>query len=212
MFKKAFFMLLFSCFIAVPVHASDTVHYELTLGAGALRFTKDPVLQSFYKNNYIPVYQLNAGVLFYHCVGLDGSLGFIYGKNTIYVQPGVGDQYTLMVYPARLDVVAQLRLRDDQPVYPYIGAGGNATGFYQIRTMDNHVVSGYRYGYNWIAGIHFLLDPIDRRHVGNLRTEYGIDHIYIDIRIGQDMVNDLHRSNGFDFSDQYISGAFGFEF
>ena len=201
-------------FVYKPAFASDNVHYELTLGAGAVHFTKDPVLQSFYKNNYVPIYQLNAGVLFYHFVGIDGTLGFVYGKHTLYAQPGVGQQYTLMVYPARLDAVLQLRLSDDQPVYPYIGAGGVATGFYQIASGGGKIVSGYKYGYNWIGGIHILLDPIDMRHVGNLRTEYGIDHVYIDIRIGQDMVNDFHKSNstGFDFSTQYIMGAFGFEF
>ncbi|MCL4557867.1 MAG: porin family protein [Deltaproteobacteria bacterium] len=200
---------LFAC---TPAPASETVHYELTLGAGALRFTKDPVLQSFYKNSYVPVYNLDVGVLFYHFVGIDGSLGFVYGKNTIYAQPGIGEQYVLMVYPARLDAVLQLRIKDDQPVYPYVGAGGVATGFYQVRSSDKKTVSGYRYGYDWMAGIHFLLDPIDMRHVGNLRTEYGIDHVYIDVRIGQDVVNDFGKGLGFDFTDQYISGAFGFEF
>lgn len=213
MLKKVMLMLLFIVFITVPVHASETVHYELTLGAGALHFTKDPVLQSFYKNNYIPVYQLDAGVLFYHFIGIEGSLGFIYGMNTIYAAPGVGQQYILMVYPARLDAVLQLRLKDDQVVYPYIGGGGVATGFYQIGTGGGKIVSGYKYGYNWVGGIRFLLDPIDMRHVGHLRTEYGIDHVYIDVRIGQDMVNDFHKSStGFDFSTQYITGAFGFEF
>ena len=207
-------MVVMMLFIYKPAFASDNVHYELTLGAGAVHFTKDPVLQSFYKNNYVPIYQLNAGVLFYHFVGIDGTLGFVYGKHTLYAQPGVGQQYTLMVYPGRLDAVLQLRLSDDQPVYPYIGAGGVATGFYQIASGGGKIVSGYKYGYNWIGGIHFLLDPIDMRHVGNLRTEYGIDHVYIDIRIGQDMVNDFHKKNstGFDFSTQYIIGAFGFEF
>lgn len=204
--------VLITAFTWIPAHASENVHYELTLGAGALHFTKDPVLQSFYKN-YVPVYQINGGVLFYHCVGIDGTLGFVYGKHTLYAQPGVGQEYTLMVYPARLDAVVQLRLTDDQIIYPYVGAGGVATGFYQIATGGGKIVSGYRYGYNWIGGIHILLDPIDMRHVGNLRTEYGIDHVYIDIRIGQDMVNDFHsKTTGFDFSTQYIIGAFGFEF
>ena len=214
MLKRVVLILLFLGFINVSARASDNVHYELTLGAGAVHFTKDPVLQSFYKNNYVPIYQLNAGVLFYHFVGIDGTLGFVYGKHTLYAQPGIGQQYILMVYPARLDAVLQLRLRDDQVIYPYIGAGGVATGFYQIASGGGKIVSGYKYGYNWIGGIHILLDPIDMRHVGNLRTEYGIDHVYIDIRIGQDMVNDFHKKNstGFDFSTQYIIGAFGFEF
>jgi|YelNatPaOPRAMG01_1025707.scaffolds.fasta_scaffold01486_24 hypothetical protein len=213
MLKKFFIMLLFLGFVTVPAHASDNIHYELTLGAGVVHFTKDPILQSFYKNRYVPIYQINGGVLFYHIVGIDGTLGFVYGKNTISVQPGVGQQYVLMVYPARLDAVLQLRLTDDQVVYPYIGAGGVATGFYQTASGGGKTVSGYKYGYNWIGGIHFVLDPIDRRHVGNLRTEYGINHVYIDIRIGQDMVNNFHKSNsGFDLSTQYIIGAFGFEF
>lgn len=219
MLKKITFALIFviMLFTYKPVFASDVVHYELTLGAGALHFTKDPVLQSFYKNKYLPVYQLNVGVLFYHFVGIDGSLGFVYKENTIYVQSSsgqqVGQKYTLMVYPARLDAVLQLRIKDDQVIYPYIGAGGVATGFYQIASGGGKIVSGYKYGYNWIGGIHFLLDPIDMRHVGNLRVGYGIDHVYIDVRIGQDMVNDFHKTTaGFDFSTQYIIGALGFEF
>lgn len=213
MLKRVVLILLFFGFINVPAHASENVHYELTLGAGAVHFTKDPVLQSFYKNNYIPIYQLNGGVLFDHFIGIDGTLGFVYGKNTEYAQPGVGQEYTLMVYPARLDAVLQLRLTDDQVIYPYIGAGGSATGFYQIASGGGKIVSGYKYGWNWIGGIRILLDPIDMRHVGNLRTEYGIDHVFIDIRIGQDLVNGFHTSkSGFDFSTQYITGAFGFEF
>ncbi len=212
MLKKTIVLVLILLTYGSPGRASEAVHYELTLGAGALRFTKDPVLQSFYKGRYVPVYNLNVGVLFYHVVGIDGSLGFIYGKNTITVAQGIGNDYTLMVYPARLDVVAQLRITDDQPVYPYVGAGGTATGFYQIRSSDKKTVSGYRYGYNWIAGVHFLLDPIDKMHVGYLRTDYGIDHVYIDIRIGQDMVDDFGKGSGFNFTDQYIAGAFGFEF
>lgn len=214
MLKKIFIVCVFIiCTVSLPAYASDSIHYELTFGAGAVHFTKDPVLQSFYKHNYVPIYQLNAGVLFYHFVGIDGSLGFVYGKNTIYVQPGVGQQYVLMIYPARLDAVLQLRLTDDQVIYPYVGAGGVGTGFYQTASGGGKTVSGYKYGYNWIAGIHFLLDPIDRRHVGNLRTGYGIDHVYIDVRCGQDMVNNFHKSNtGFDLSTQYIIGAFGFEF
>ncbi|MGB9734967.1 MAG: hypothetical protein ACP5JP_01510 [bacterium] len=213
MLKKIFIVLLLLCFVSVPAYASDNVHYELTLGAGAVHFTKDPVLQSFYKNKYVPIYQLDGGILFYHFVGIEGTLGFVYGKNTIYVQPNVGQQFVLMVYPARLDAILQLRLTDDQVVYPYVGGGGVATGFYQTASGGGKTVSGYKYGYNWMAGIHFLLDPVDRRHVGNLRTGYGIDHVYIDIRFGQDMVNNFHKSSsGFDLSTQYITGALGFEF
>lgn len=216
MLKKVVLMLFIFIVMSVPARASDAVHYELTLGAGAAHFTKDPVLQTFFRNKYVPMYQLNFGVLFYHVIGLDATLGFLYRKDTISVTTTsgqqVGQQYQLMVYPARLDAVLQLRITDDQPIYPYVGAGGVATGFYQIATGGGPIVSGYRYGYNWIGGVHFLLDPIDMRHVGDLRTEYGIDHVYIDVRIGQDLVNDFHRGTGFDFSTQYIIGAFGFEF
>ncbi len=212
MLKKAIMLFLLIGFLSVPAFASENIHYELTLGAGALRFTKDPVLKSFYKKSYVPVYNLGAGILFYHVIGLDGSLSFLTGKDTIYAQPGVGQQYTLMIYPARLNVVAQLRVKDDQVIYPYVGTGAVATGFYQIATSGGAIVSGYRYGYDFIAGIHLLLDPIDMRHVGYLRTEYGIDHVYIDIRYGQDIVNDFGKTSGFNFSTQYIIGSLGFEF
>jgi len=193
-------------------YASETVHYEFTIGAGAVNFTKDPVLKSFYQKKNVPAYNLGMSVIFYHFVGIDASLGFVYGKHIIYAQPGVGEQYVLMVYPARLDAVLQLRMTDDQPIYPYIGGGGTATGFYQVRSSDGKTVSGYKYGLNFIAGIHFLLDPIDMRHVGMLRTGYGIDHVYLDIRFGHDSVNNFGGHGGFDLSDQYISGAIGFEF
>ncbi len=237
MFKKVFFMLLISCFSVVNAFASDAlqpagagqrppdefmtrgntsrgmVQYELTLGAGALQFMKDPVLKSFFKNPVL-TYRLDFAAIFNHIAGVEGSLGFVYGKNNMWDSSHTAsEQYDMLIFPARIDGVAQLRFYEDQPVYPYAGAGFAASGFDQVRSYDSQTVSGFKFGWNWIAGVHFLLDPLDESHVGILRTEYGIDHVFIDIRVGQDYINNFNvHASGFNLSDQYITGALGFEF
>ncbi len=214
--------LVFLGFFALapsPAHSADGASLSIGLGGGAYRpkpYTSNSILKDHFGTGGTTLGRLECGWVIHRLVSLEGSIGYFQATKT-YTQPTIdpniiaSGEYTIIVLPVDVSLIFRADFFRDQVLIPYIGLGGDEVYFVQ---QGKTSLWGWKWGSHALGGLRIFLNPLDRRHTGNLRTDYGIKGVYLDLQAKYAVVyrHNNGDTSGFDLSGWFFTGSFVFEF
>ena len=198
--------------------AEDTspIHFSLNLHAGFM-LVDEPDFEDVYNQNWMGVYGLQFG---YKLVkDLELSLSASYGFKGRRRRDGER-QLDRRGVPASgrpghaFASLTGLRFVAEQPVVPYLGAGGAGVFFHESRVEEPDInTSGMHYGYTGFAGVQFLLDKLDQRAAAHMDLDFGINNSYVYYEYRYQSLDDFGDDKGIlDLTSQVHEIGLMFEF
>ncbi len=219
--KISFFIVAFLLLAPCAGFSDDRPHFSFGFGGGAYRpkeYTRETVVRNHFGSWGTPEGRIEAGWVIHRLASLEASVGYIEAEKTYFetserypdILPAEG-KYTLTVLPIDLSLIFRADFFTDQVVIPYLGLGMDELYFNQ---EGKDRIWGWKWGSHALGGLRIFLNPLDPRHTGNLKAEYGIDGVYLDFQAKYAVIYRHQRSTptGFDFSGWFFTASFLFEF
>lgn len=217
-----FFPAILLCLAPCLTASAEAADFSLGIGGGAYRpreYRQEFHIRDHFGTNGTPEGRIEAGWVIHRLVSLEASAGYFEATKT-YITTATttagepftqGGNYTLMVIPVDLSLIFRADFFSGQLVIPYLGLGMDEFYFSQ---QGKDRVWGWKWGSHALGGLRIFLNPLDPRHTGNLRAEYGIKGVYLDLQAKYAVVYRHHNgsSEGFDLSGWFFTGSFLFEF
>jgi len=213
------FILL--CILPSQAFSGDSSGFSFGVGGGAYRpreYTTNTVIRDNFGTNGTAMGRLELGWVIHRLVSLEASAGYFQVTNTFTETSIVEGEpftrsadYTIIVVPFDLSLVFRADFFEGQVLIPYLGIGVDEFYFNQ---QGKDGLWGGKWGSHALGGLRIFMNPIDPKHTGNLKADYGIDSVYLDLQ-GKYAVAYRHlggSSEGFDFSGWLFTASFLFEF
>ena len=180
-----------------------------------LAFPGDDTVQEVYGSKGIPYYNIEAGWKIVHELELHWEWSYFWeqGRGVALTGEKTNEQYKLHVSPMELGLTYRFNFVYDQPIVPFLGAGGDFTYYFEERLESSLKNRGLLYGYMGKGGIMILLDNAEKRASGALERQWGINNTYF-IYSYKYVVADRDFSDGDDLDLSHQAHSFGilFEF
>jgi len=214
------FILL--CFLPSQALSGESSGFSFGVGGGAYRpreYTNNTVIRDNFGTDGTFMGRLELGWVIHRLVSLEASAGYFQATNT-FTETAIASNgepftrsadYTIHVVPLDLSIVFKADFFEGQVVIPYLGIGVDE---YYFNQQGKDGLWGGKWGSHGLGGLRLFMNPIDPKHTGNLKADYGIDAVYLDLQ-GKYAVAYRHlggSTEGFDFSGWLFTASFLFEF
>ncbi|MDP8257142.1 MAG: MXAN_2562 family outer membrane beta-barrel protein [Candidatus Alcyoniella australis] len=197
--------------------SESSQHFTLGLRVGAMFIIADE-FKDIYGEEPLMAYGLSFGYKLVHHLEVIGEAGYANDRGTGVDPSGnkTGEDYRLHFAPASLGLLYRFDFAHEQVVVPYIGAGGDGAFYYEERIEGGDRTDGGVYGWHGVAGVQFLMDPLDRRAADNLEGDWGINDVYFVIEGRYAALDDFGKNQeqgkGNDLTHWFVSGGLMFQF
>jgi hypothetical protein len=182
---------------------------------GSLMLFSSKRYAEVYNNKPVGFINMNASWKMIQQFELIGSIGFATATgHGVAPQDGLptADKYLLDFAPGSLGLAYRFNFVFDQPVVPYLGAFGQLAYWYETRLDSGWKTRSWNYGAAGFGGVMFLLNNIEKRASGLLRSQWGINNTYFFYEFRDSWLNNFNQKNIIDLSSQGHHFGFMIEF
>jgi len=171
--------------------------------------------KTVYGSDPIAFYNMDAGLKLIHELELTGTIGYGFAEGHG-VSPRndetTAEKYKLHVAPAGLGLAYRFNFVLDQPVVPYLGAGGLFSYWMEERLDSSWKRKSYNYGAYGKAGLMILLDYLETRASGALEADWGINNTYLFYEYRYNWLNNFDDEDIINLNSQLHTLGLLFEF
>ena len=179
----------------------------MALRVGPMSFD-DKDLKGVYGDRGLTMAWLEGGPRFSRFLALTGGVGFLQKRAKLVDADYIAatDENVLQAIPLSVNGVFRLDVFREQPLVPYVTAGGDYWLWRERWDVDREEgttdqLGGGKLGYHWAVGGEILLDIFDRERASRIEARRGVDDSYLTVEYRQQQVGD----GGLSFSGSSVS-------
>ena len=179
----------------------------MSIRVGPMNFD-DKDLQGVYGDSGLTMVRLEGGPRFTRFLALTGGVGFLQKRANLVDADYVAstDENMLQAIPLSVNGVFRLDVFREQPIVPYVTAGGDYWLWRERWDVDREAgtsdqLGGGKLGYHWAVGGEILLDIFDRERASRIEARRGVDDSYLTVEYRQQEVSD---GSGLSFSGSSV--------
>ncbi|MCB1153343.1 MAG: hypothetical protein H6684_07195 [Deltaproteobacteria bacterium] len=176
-----------------------------------LAFPESNDIKDVYGEKGDVLYVLQGGWRFWHEFELHAELGYVWfqGRGLDSNGDKTSEKFKIHIAPADLHLLYRLQYWYDQPIVPFVGAGGSAVYWFEEQLDSSNKERGINTGYSAQAGVMFLLDKLEKRASGRLERDYGINNTYFFYQFKYAGLDDFGGDKDKTLDLSYMSHTFG---